>query len=160
MAEIETLHVLQGNQHPNIIEFLGCVVQNGRITGSKLRRHPVTLMARMESDEWSKKPFDEEGCFRGIAHGIDHLHSLGFAHNDINPANIVLDINDKPIIIDFGSSMKFGEELQEHGTPGWNEGFEDVSSLKNDEIGMHKLSEFLGVTDEPNGLSATSGSVS
>jgi hypothetical protein len=44
--------------------------------------------------------------------------------------------------VDMGSCSKFGEELNQRGTPGWNEGFESVSSKKNDSIGMSKVKEW------------------
>ena len=45
-----------------------------------------------------------------------HLHSLGFIHNDINIANVMfLDDDDVPIIIDFNSCGKEGEERDMKG---------------------------------------------
>jgi serine/threonine protein kinase len=49
---------------------------------------------------------------------VGYLHSLGLAHNDINPDNIMVK-NGLPILIDFGSCQVFGKHLQSLGTPGW-----------------------------------------
>lgn len=60
--------------------------------------------------------------------GVSHLHSLGVAHNDLNPRNILLDENDRPVIFDLGSCKAFGEKLTEGGIPKWNDGFDEVST--------------------------------
>lgn len=54
----------------------------------------------------------------GIRAGVEHLHSLGFAHNDLNPMNIALDGDDNLIILDFGSCRRFGEQVLSAGTYG------------------------------------------
>lgn len=41
----------------------------------------------------------------GILAAIKHLHSLGTVHNDINPANIMLDEDDTLNLIDFDSIL-------------------------------------------------------
>ena len=43
---------------------------------------------------------------------IKHLHSLGLVHNDINPANIMLDQEGTLILIDFDSCRNIGESLR------------------------------------------------
>jgi serine/threonine protein kinase len=48
---------------------------------------------------------------RDIRAGARHLHSLGLAHNDLNPTNIAVDGDDDPILLDFGSCRRFGEHL-------------------------------------------------
>lgn len=51
---------------------------------------------------------------------IYHLHSLGWAHNDLNPGNILVNEAGMPVLIDFGSSHKFGKQLTtSRGTKGW-----------------------------------------
>ncbi|KAI6171057.1 Stress-activated protein kinase JNK [Aphelenchoides bicaudatus] len=39
-----------------------------------------------------------------LAVGISYLHSAGIVHRDLKPGNIGIDINDEPIIFDFGLS--------------------------------------------------------
>ncbi|KAI1463760.1 uncharacterized protein F4812DRAFT_463320 [Daldinia caldariorum] len=53
---------------------------------------------------------DIDRCMKGIESGVRHLHTLGFIHNDLSPHNIMMD-GDDPIIIDFDSSRRPGEEL-------------------------------------------------
>jgi len=37
----------------------------------------------------------------GIRAGVEHLHSLGLAHNGLNPTNIAVNTEDNPIQLDF-----------------------------------------------------------
>lgn len=67
----------------------------------------------------------------GLRAGIQHLHSLGYAHNDLNPMNIALDGDDQPVILDLGSCGRCGERLLSGGTPGWVE--EDYSTSSPDQ---------------------------
>ncbi len=84
-------------------------------------------------------------CLEGIQAGLAHVHSLGLAHNDLNPWNIMLDEQDRPVIIDMGSCKPLGEKLHEMGTPDWNDGFVEVSSKENDDIGLQKITEWLSL---------------
>lgn len=61
-----------------------------------------------------RKRVDEDAIresLEGIFESIEHLHSLVFLHNDINPANIAFDEDDTPVLIDFGSRRRIGESL-------------------------------------------------
>ena len=144
LEEARTLDLVRRNPHANVVKLEGCLVKNGRIVGLLLKRYPVTLSDQVEGDD--SKPLDKASCFRGIVAGVKHLHSLGMAHNDINPSNVMLDEEDRPVIVDLGSCKPFGEKLNEGGTPGWNDGFdEDVSTASNDRIGLTKVGEWLGI---------------
>lgn len=40
--------------------------------------------------------------FRQLISAVDYLHANGCTHNDIKPANILLSIEDVPVLVDFG----------------------------------------------------------
>ncbi|EME43204.1 hypothetical protein DOTSEDRAFT_72553 [Dothistroma septosporum NZE10] len=140
IEEAEILEFLQRNQHPNIVRYYGCTVRRGHITGIVLERHSMILQYRHEDDD---RHFDVTACIQGIRAGVAHLHSLGFAHNDLNPANIALDKKDNPVILDFGSCRKFNEQLITAGTPGWIDDNYKTSSPGHDRSAIQKLEVWM-----------------
>ncbi|KAH8805512.1 kinase-like domain-containing protein [Xylogone sp. PMI_703] len=141
LEEVQVYQFLQSNSHPNLVEFKGCLEKNNRVVGILLKRYAATLQTRVEG--YGQPHCNRLSFFEAIVAGVKHLHSLGLAHNDLNPRNIMLDEGDKPIIIDMGSCKRFGVELHEMGTPDWNDGFKGVSSIFNDEIGLKKIKKWL-----------------
>jgi len=79
----------------------------------------------------------------GIKDGIRHLHSLRLIHNDINPANIMLD-NQGPVIVDFDSCRAPGESLNRvKRTYGWHDPNVRVSQESNDLNALAELRIWL-----------------
>ncbi|OIW22828.1 hypothetical protein CONLIGDRAFT_719671 [Coniochaeta ligniaria NRRL 30616] len=146
LEEARTLNLVRRHPHPNVVSLEGYVVSHNRIIGLALKNYPITLAQRRQSED--SKPLDKASCYRSIERGVQHLHSLGIAHNDINPSNIMLDDEDCPVIVDLGSCKAFGEVLTEAGTPRWNDGFDTVSTRNNDKIGLRKLREWLGIPED------------
>lgn len=60
----------------------------------------------------------------------------------------MLDEVDCAVIVDLGACKAFGEILTEAGTPKWNEGFDRISTVNNDKIGLRKLRDWLGVPED------------
>lgn len=143
--EILVCREIQMHPHPNLLQFKGCLQKDGRIVGLLLKRYSITLSWRVEG--FDQPPIDRQAYLDGIQAGVEHLHSLGFAHNDLSPYNIMIDEQDRPVIIDMGSAKKFGEELSQMGTPDWNDGFLEVSSKENDEIGLRKIREWISARE-------------
>ena len=76
----------------------------------------------------------------GIDCCLDHLHDLGLVHNDLNPAYIMLDKEDVPIIIDFDFCQREGDLSFGIGTPGWTNGsMTGIPERKNDDFGLMQL---------------------
>lgn len=105
MTEVEACEVLRQHPHPNIAQYLGVVVKGGRVGGLVFDRYSVTLEELLEQ----QTPFDRERCLREIEDRIRHMHSLGLVHNDLNPANVMLDNDGKAVIIDFDSCKRDGK---------------------------------------------------
>jgi serine/threonine protein kinase len=136
LAEAEVLEVLNRKPHPNIIRYHGCIVKRGRITGIVLDRCHETLTDRLKDGAGG---FDVESCMERVRSGVGHLHSLGYAHNDINPNNIMVGQDDTPTIVDFSSCQLFGKDLITGGTPGWIDEYFTTSERRHDEIALEKL---------------------
>ena len=90
-------------------------MKNSRITGLCFKRYERTLFEKMEETNGS---FDRRLCLKSIRSGIEHLHRHGYCHNDINSSNIMFDVNDTPIVIDFDSCRPEGESQSRHNRLG------------------------------------------
>ncbi|EPE04200.1 serine threonine-protein kinase [Ophiostoma piceae UAMH 11346] len=159
LEEALTLDLLRRNPHPNVGVCDGYWVppgKHGRMAGIILRRYSMTLhdyIGLQKSGSDSEDPAAAAAAaavraakyMQELTAAADHLHSLGVAHNDINPRNIMLDENDSIVLVDLGSCKPLGEELTEFGTPPFNEGFDEVSAKKNDEIGLQQIQAWLGL---------------
>ena len=81
-----------------------------------------------------------------IESGINHLHSLGLVHNDINPSNIMIN-NHRAIIIDFGSCRRLGESLEDVGrTYEWYDEKIQHSLFENDLNALEEIRIWLGIS--------------
>jgi len=121
LQEVQVFERLRRHPHPNIAKYLGCEVTDGKISGIFFKQYKQSLQQRLNPGHLNKREFarwaclDEAWCSRiieGIESGLDHLHALGFVHNDITPSNIMLDEGDTPIFIDFESCRAIGESLE------------------------------------------------
>ncbi|KAF2679216.1 hypothetical protein K458DRAFT_445933 [Lentithecium fluviatile CBS 122367] len=140
LQEAEILEFLRRNQHENIIQYHGVIMRRGRIVGLALDRHPRTL--ELEARLQNRK-IDYDMCFNAIKAAVNHLHSLGLAHNDLNPYNIMMDKGGRPILVDYGSCQPFGKPLLTAGTPGWCDENFTISAQQNDEFSLKQLQIWL-----------------
>ncbi|KAJ7174624.1 hypothetical protein C8R46DRAFT_1081426 [Mycena filopes] len=138
---------LRRSLHQNVCKYLGYepTPDGKRLLGLYFERHEMHLFSAVHD----KVVFDPDAVVDGVRQGLEHLHSLGYAHNDINPANILLQAGDttRPVIIDFDSCHQIGESLKgkKAGTPGWD--YEsDVSLAQNDFDGLAKVQTWLEET--------------
>lgn len=145
LNEVEMCEMLAKHPHSNVAQYLGCVVEDNRVTGLCFARYHMTLTDKVSSGT----PFDREACLRGIEKGINHLHGLGLVHNDLNPSNIMVDGDgSNPVIIDFDSCRPEGQELGcKGGTPDWAAEGITHANRENDLYGLSKIKEFLGEGD-------------
>ncbi|KAL6365569.1 hypothetical protein LRP88_01569 [Fusarium phalaenopsidis] len=141
LDEIKAHQLVEEHPHRNLVKFKGCLEKDGLVVGVLQKRYPMTLEFRVEA--WLQPPYDATAFYNVIEAGLKHLHSLGFAHNDLNPNNVMVDAEDRLIIIDLGAAMPLGQFLHQGGTAGWNDGFEENSSVSNDEIGLRLMKEYL-----------------
>ncbi|KAL2148134.1 hypothetical protein VTH82DRAFT_1799 [Thermothelomyces myriococcoides] len=127
--------------HPNIIQYLGCRVHRGRIASIVLERLDQTLMQYIHEPGFAQ--LDKAKFVDALESAVAYLHSLGLAHNDINPYNIMVKDGKEPVLIDFGSCQPFGGRLRSLGTPGWYEELFYTSEAKHDTYALNKLRTWL-----------------
>ena len=146
LDEVKIFEILLKNPHRNIVRYHGCIVKHGRITGLALDRYPTNLDIRMADQS---RPFGKDLCMERIKSAIDHMHDLQFAHNDLNPSNILVDGEDEVFIADLGSCRPFGAALITTGTVGWiDEGF-TISERHHDQAALEKIEGWLDGTYDP-----------
>ncbi|KAK1248576.1 hypothetical protein MKX08_006796 [Trichoderma sp. CBMAI-0020] len=142
--EIEVMEVLRNQPHPNIVGHHGCHVRRGYITRLVLDRHPHDLNSYLKSGQTVQ---NEEPSIESLQSAIDHLHTLGLAHNDLNPSNVLVAEDGSPILIDFDSARKIGENLStSRGTKGWIDCEMEnytTSNTKHDMFALDKLRAWL-----------------
>ena len=144
MEEAEVMEVVASQPHQNIIGYHGCHVRRGYITGLVLDQHPHDLKNYLGSGHSIQ---NKELFMELLESAIHHLHSLGLAHNDLNPTNVLLADDGRPILIDFGSARRIGEKLStSRGTKGWIScAMEDytTSETQHDIFALAKLRVWL-----------------
>ncbi|RJE22006.1 Phosphotransferase enzyme family [Aspergillus sclerotialis] len=160
--EIDTCEILRKNPHPNIATYYGCKETHGRVSGLCFKRYTSTLLEAVNPQCLGKSAFVSSGrelvkenmksSLEEILAGIKHLHSLGLVHNDINPANIMLDEDGTFILIDFDSCRYIGEssrKTETKRTHHWHDPSVDIALEKNDFDAFKDLQIWLtGSPDE------------
>lgn len=82
LDEIRILELLKNRPHPNIIRYHACQVLRRRVMGLVLDKHEIVLIYHFRDGGVIA---DVDGFMDDIRAGIEHLHNIGMAHNDLNP---------------------------------------------------------------------------
>ncbi|PXF39769.1 Serine/threonine-protein kinase shk2 [Gracilariopsis chorda] len=147
--EAKVCEILRQSPHPNIAKYLGCEVKDGYIVGLCFERYSETLRERVDG---CPRKVDRASCIQSVKKGIQHLHALGFCHNDISPDNVMFDGCNTPVLIDFDSCRREGEPLgSKTGTLGFSRTGIVTSEVENDIFALQKLEEYLNVINDPCG---------
>lgn len=117
LDETLVMEKISNPPHLNIIHYHGCRVRRGRITAIVVEKLDQTLAQYIEASG-GYEPLDNESFVAALQSAVDHLHSLGLAHNDISPYSIMLKNVKQPVLIDFGSCAPEGARLSSCGTSG------------------------------------------
>jgi len=139
------------NPHPNLGSYLGCVTEEGRIVRLAFKKYSTSLYDVVQHGtpgEFTSQQRIE--CMDQVEAAAAHLHSLGLAHNDISPSNIMLNNPRQAILIDFDSAAPLGSPLTKGGwVTGWKgplvgEGLQfKESSAECDKLAIQEIREYL-----------------
>ncbi|KAL2840911.1 kinase-like domain-containing protein [Aspergillus pseudodeflectus] len=148
-AEAMIMEKIAGSKahlHPNIIRYHGCRVHRQRITGLVFERLEYNLSQYVSQPGFST--LNKKRFIAKLKWAVSHIHSLGLAHNDICPNNIMVretaGAQPEPVLIDFGSCAPFGsKDLLTFGTHGWFEKYFYTSEKKHDTYSLRKVEEWL-----------------
>jgi serine/threonine protein kinase len=153
LQEVQVCEKLKLQPHPNIAEYIGCEVNDGKISGICFKQYKQPLQQKLNPGHLNKRAFARSACLdgdwcsgiiEGMKRGIDHLHALGLVHNDLSPSNIMLDERDTAIIIDFGSCRRIGKNLQGVGrTYEWYNDDVRTANPSNDSDAFAEMSAWM-----------------
>jgi serine/threonine protein kinase len=142
LAEAFILQHLAAHPHPHLAKYHGVRARRGRITGLVLDRYPRTLLDHVRQG----RDLNRDEFVSALESAVAHLHSLGLAHNDINPENIMMGEDNLPVLLDFGSCQPFGKRMLTQSTEGWVETVDLYSKQEHDVFALGKLQEWF---DDP-----------
>ena len=137
--EIQVFERLKKHRHPNIVRYYGCVVKDDRVTHISLEKCQSNIREYIERAGAS---LEVSKLLQDVRTGIDSLHSLGLAHNDINPENICV-VENRAVIVDFDGCMPFGQELMKGTSVERNKNDRPISAAMNDIRGLEDLEDLL-----------------
>lgn len=88
-------------RHPHIVEIHTIVEQEGEVYLIFEYIEGRTLQEVIAQEK--KLPFDKaRALFRGVASALDYAHGLGVIHRDLKPANVMVDVEGRVRVMDFG----------------------------------------------------------
>jgi serine/threonine protein kinase len=161
LAEARANQRFLAHSHVNLGSYLGCVVHGGRIVSLAFPKYIGTLADRVSKARQlgpAHFPAEErERCINGIQSAVRHLHSLGYAHNDISACNIMFDSSGTAMLIDLDSCAPIGEKVKKGGVVGgwrgpffWKQEFKQ-SSIECDELSLQYVQNWLisELSDKP-----------
>ncbi len=81
LDEVDVCETLRKIPHPNIAQYLGCVVEDNRVKGLGFVKGDIIVSQMLRQ----RLLFKRSHCLDGFTAGMEHLHRLGLVHNDLNP---------------------------------------------------------------------------
>merc|ERR1719410_497532 len=108
---LQEIAIMKKIKHPNIVQLFEVIDDDRKdklyIVLEYLPKGPV-----MSGDAVDEPIEDMErirGFMRDIIMGLEYIHTIGIAHMDIKPENLLLDENDRLKIAYFGVSTLCGD---------------------------------------------------
>lgn len=129
-------------KHPHIVNVFDIFEENGTAY------YVMDFINGPSLSDMIKKngPMSEQkavGYIMQVADALKYVHSQNRLHLDIKPGNIMVDENDKAVLIDFGASKQYDEEGGENTSTllGKTPGYAPLEQMGNDVV------KFLPSTD-------------
>jgi len=141
VVEAKIYELLAVPGHPNICMYYGAIREGDKLRALCLRKYKWTLAEAMKNGH----TLDGASILSDIHAAVNYLHSFGLAHNDLSPANIMLDESGRAVVIDFDACMREGEKLDKCGSEGFCLDDAELSAKENDTYSLECLRKYLMV---------------
>ncbi|KAJ8582534.1 kinase-like protein [Rhizopogon salebrosus TDB-379] len=101
-------------KHSTIVPLLGTArVKSPLLALVSLWMPSGTLSEYLEKQATTITPSARVGLVKGIAEGLDYLHTKNVIHGDLHPGNVLIDVSGNPCLTDFGlATIAEDPELQ------------------------------------------------
>ena len=161
LAEVLVMEKISKTPHPYVVRYHGCTVHRGRITAIAMERLGMTLHhyaychgecpPDITGHRTMFEQIDKQAFLAGVESAVRFLHSLGLAHNDICPFNIMVrEASDgdgacTPVLIDFDSCAPFGLSALSLGSGDFMDTEDEnisISQKRHDDFALKRLSEW------------------
>jgi serine/threonine-protein kinase len=118
-------HRHQRLQHPNIVPILDVFEADGETCIAMQLIEGTSLHNLLESKVDNRLEIHEAiPIIQDILRALNYAHQQGIVHRDVKPSNVLLDKDNRALLIDFGIALAMGEERRTRtgqiiGTPAY-----------------------------------------
>ncbi len=89
--------------HPGIVPILSADLEGPMPHYAMKLLSGVSLRERIEGPDWDREDYRSIAeIMLGVARALQHAHGHGVIHRDVNPRNIMIEPDGRPVTVDFG----------------------------------------------------------
>jgi serine/threonine-protein kinase PpkA len=107
---LQEARMLASLAHPNIVQ-----VYDVGVTQAQLNYFSMQYLSGGDFAQRVRLGLSEKDLLRvleGIAYALGYAHHRGYVHRDVAPGNILFDVNDTPLLTDFGIARAFSQSAR------------------------------------------------
>jgi serine/threonine-protein kinase PpkA len=107
---MQEARMLASLAHPNIVQ-----VYDVGVTQAQLNYFSMQYLSGGDFAQRVRMGLSEKDLLRvleGIANALGYAHHRGYVHRDVAPGNILFDVNDTPLLTDFGIARAFSQSAR------------------------------------------------
>jgi serine/threonine-protein kinase PpkA len=107
---LQEARMLASLAHPNIVQ-----VYDVGVTQAQLNYFSMQYLSGGDFAQRVRMGLIEKDLLRvleGIANALGYAHHRGYVHRDVAPGNILFDVNDTPLLTDFGIARAFSQSAR------------------------------------------------